>query len=83
MGNLFNPDYVSKKFTAIANANNLENAAIKTLRHTFASILLHENCNMKEIQIMMGHAKYETTSNIYAHIQKVGKTIMDALKPNN
>lgn len=50
------------------------------LRHTCASILLKNGANMKEIQTWLGHSNYNTTANLYAHldtssINDVGKVI--------
>jgi integrase len=38
------------------------------LRHTQASLLLDAGADMKVIQARLGHAKYETTANLYAHL---------------
>lgn len=38
------------------------------LRHTCASILLKNGANMKEIQAWLGHSNYNTTANLYAHL---------------
>jgi len=38
------------------------------LRHTQASLLLYSGADMKVIQARLGHAKYETTANLYAHL---------------
>lgn len=50
------------------------------LRHTCASILLKNGANMKEIQAWLGHSNYNTTANLYAHldtssVNDVGKVI--------
>jgi len=38
------------------------------LRHTQASLLLYSGADMKVIQVRLGHARYETTANLYAHL---------------
>ena len=38
------------------------------LRHTHASMLFASGANMKEVQTRLGHARIETTMNIYTHI---------------
>ena len=38
------------------------------LRHTQASLLLYSGADMKVIQARLGHARYETTANLYAHL---------------
>jgi integrase len=37
-------------------------------RHTQASLLLHSGADMKVIQARLGHARHETTANLYAHL---------------
>ena len=44
------------------------------LRHTQASRLLYSGADPKVIQFRLGHAKFETTANQYAHLQKVAQT---------
>lgn len=38
-----------------------------TFRHTFATIMLNEGCNIKSVQEILGHASLSTTS-IYTHL---------------
>ena len=38
-----------------------------TFRHTFATIMLSEGCNIKSVQELLGHANLNTTS-IYTHL---------------
>lgn len=47
---------------------NLKQIRFHDLRHTCASILLKNGANMKEIQAWLGHSNYNTTANIYAHL---------------
>lgn len=42
------------------------------LRHTCATLLLHEGCSLREIQSYLGHASYLTTTR-YAHIDARSK----------
>ena len=45
-----------------------------SLRHFYASMLIHQREDLKKIQRLMGHKKIETTFNIYGHlIERVGE----------
>lgn len=68
MGTLLNPDYVSHAFTKLLKKNDLRIIRFHDSRHTCASLLLAEGINMKQIQVWLGHSNYNTTANIYAHL---------------
>jgi len=40
---------------------------LHSLRHTFATRCLERGINIKTVQLWLGHAKMETTANIYTH----------------
>ena len=44
-----------------------EGVTLHTLRHSFASLLLQEGCDLVSIKEMLGHADLATTS-IYLHV---------------
>jgi integrase len=67
-GTPLKPDYLSKKFKRILEANNLPIIRFHDLRHTNASLLLAQGVDMKRIQAWLGHAQLATTSEIYAHL---------------
>lgn len=79
-GNLIRPDYVTETFLKLLKKKKLKQIRFHDLRHTCASILLKNGANMKEIQAWLGHSNYNTTANLYAHldtssINDVGKVI--------
>ena len=45
-----------------------ETMTFHDLRHTQASLMLDSGADMKVIQRRLGHARYETTANLYAHL---------------
>lgn len=38
------------------------------LRHSCATFLLHNGCNMKQVQAWLGHSSYNTTAKYYTHV---------------
>ena len=67
-GNLIRPDYVTETFLKFLKKKKLKIIRFHDLRHTCASILLKNGANMKEIQAWLGHSNYNTTANLYAHL---------------
>ena len=43
-------------------------------RHGFATICFEANLNIKDVQEILGHAQYSTTSDIYTHLTQKHKT---------
>lgn len=56
-------DYVSKTFKKICPNHKLHD-----LRHTFATICLENDINIKVVQLWLGHSRLDTTASIYSHI---------------
>ena len=67
-GNIIRPDYVTETFLKLLKRKNLKIIRFHDLRHTCASILLKNGANMKEIQAWLGHSNYNTTANLYVHL---------------
>lgn len=72
-GSILKPDYVSHKFNEILKNNNLKHIRFHDLRHSCASLLLSNKVTMKYIQIWLGHSSYNTTANIYTHVDVESK----------
>lgn len=68
LGNIITLEYVSHQFTKMLKTNKLRKIRFHDLRHTCASILLDGGVGMKEIQLWLGHSNFNTTANIYAHL---------------
>lgn len=62
------PDYISQRFKAIVDGNNLPSIRFHDLRHTNATLLLGNNINMKLLSDWLGHSTISTTMDIYAHV---------------
>jgi len=76
MGDLINPDYVTDVFGKIIKRNNLKHIRFHDLRHSCASLLLALGYSMKDIQEWLGHSNYQTTANLYSHIDPRNKKNM-------
>ena len=73
MGEPYQPNYVTQHFKLVLRKNHLRNIRFHDLRHTCASLLLKNGVPMKDIQEWLGHSSYNTTANIYAHLDTSSK----------
>jgi integrase len=76
LGDLLNPDYVSDVFGRIIKQNGLKHIRFHDLRHSCASLLLALGYSMKEVQEWLGHANFQTTANLYSHVDPKRKRDM-------
>ncbi|MCF8002516.1 MAG: site-specific integrase [Halanaerobiales bacterium] len=67
-GSKIRPDYITKKFKKTLRKINLGEHRFHDLRHTHATELLKARVHPKIVQERLGHAKIETTLNIYSHV---------------
>lgn len=73
VGNLVKPDYVSTTFRETLKKHNMRHIRFHDLRHSCASLLIKNGVDMKQIQQWLGHSSYNTTANIYAHLDNASK----------
>ena len=73
-GKLIPPDFVTRHFTVILRKNNLRRIRFHDLRHTCASLLVASGIPMKMIQEWLGHSAFQTTANLYSHLEQSAKT---------
>ena len=64
---LSQPDRYLEK---IIKESNLRKITLHGLRHTFASICFEAGLDIKTVQHLLGHSKYQTTVDLYVHITK-------------
>ena len=86
-GELVKSDYVDRTFSRILKTNGFRHIRLHDLRHSCASLLLANGVNMKEIQAWLGHSNWNTTANIYSHLESNSKqnsanVIANVFSPN-
>lgn len=54
---------------SVKNERNIDILFLQ-LRHVYAILCFNADLSEKDTQYMMGHAKIETTKNIYTHIRE-------------
>lgn len=71
-GNPIDPDnMIKREFNPSLKAAGLKRIRFHDLRHTFATLLIHQGENIKFIQNQMGHASIQTTMDRYGHLLPV------------
>ena len=67
IGNVMNPQTPTKQFSKFLARHNFRHLKFHCLRHTSATILLANGCDIKTVSARLGHSCIETT-NIYVHM---------------
>ena len=62
--------YINERLEALCKKFKFREINVHGLRHTHASMLFAAGEKMKKVQMRLGHARLETTMNIYTHITK-------------
>ena len=73
IGDLINPDIISNRFRTLLRKNNLKHIRFHDLRHSCASLLVASKVPMKNIQEWLGHSNFNTTADIYSHLDYSSK----------
>lgn len=72
-GRPLNPSTVRKALQAACEASGIQkHVTVHTLRHSYATHLLEEGVNLRQIQSYLGHKSLSTTS-IYTHLTRDGE----------
>lgn len=75
-GRPFTSDYVSHRFGKLLKKYDLPHIRFHELRHSCASLLINQGCDLKQVQEWMGHSDISTTANIYGHLETKRKEAM-------
>lgn len=59
---------IKRRFNLVLENAGVQKIRFHDLRHTYASLLLAKDMNIKYIQRLMGHSSFEITMNTYAHL---------------
>jgi integrase len=65
--------YATRNFNNIQKAAGLSQIRFHDLRHSCASLLLAVGMSMKQVQEWPGHGTYQTTADIYSHLDYSSK----------
>ncbi len=69
-GKLLSRQFIYLKLKEYANKSGItKQISPHCLRHTYATLLLNNGAKLKEVQMLLGHSKIETTE-IYTHVAK-------------
>ena len=66
-GKIINPSTGPKWFASFLEKNNFPHIRFHDLRHTFATLLVGNNVDIKTVSSTLGHAQASTTMNYYVH----------------
>ena len=67
IGNVMNPQTPTKQFSHFLARHGIRHLKFHCLRHTSATLLLTNGCDIKTVSARLGHSSIETT-NIYVHM---------------
>ena len=90
-GEFWPPDSFTSSFAAAMRKHDMRQLNFHALRHSHATILLKQGVNPKVVSERLGHAKVDTTLDIYSHVlpsmqeeaaQRLDKAFRAALMPS-
>lgn len=67
-GNRIRPSRLGQTFSLVLAAIGMERVGLHTLRHTFATMLFSNGCEVKVVSELLGHSNTKITENIYIHL---------------
>ena len=67
-GERIRPSRIDRTFYLILKTVGLEKVGVHALRHTFATMLFNNGCEVKVVSDILGHSSTTITENIYIHV---------------
>ena len=68
VGNPMEPRKAARRWAELLNAAGIEHIKLHGARHTFATVMLQKNVDIKVVSHYLGHADISTTQNTYQHM---------------
>ena len=66
--NRIRPNNLTVRFKNLLKSIGIEPCGVHSLRHTFASMLFKNGCDIKTVSDILGHSNTKITENIYVHL---------------
>ena len=82
LGVPYTPDFITDHFRKYLKKAGFRKITFHELRHSCASMLLKQGVGMKDIQAWLGHSTYNTTANLYAHLDSESKVSVGTVMEN-
>lgn len=81
-GSPLNPKHFSKKFRKFLEKNNFPLIRFHDLRHSYATLMLESNVDLKVTSAMLGHSSVTITADIYQDALEKKKQASDVIQAN-
>lgn len=74
------PRNFDRQYTSLLKRSGIAHKKLHTTRHTFASMLIEDGEDIRNVQELLGHATLAMTSDIYSHvIEKTKKKVVNRM----
>jgi len=74
------PRNLNRQYDTMLKKAGVQHKKLHTTRHTFASMLIEDGEDIRNVQEMLGHATRAMTADIYSHvIERTKKKVMNRM----
>lgn len=67
-GSPYSPNFITNRWNELVKDSGLKRIRLHDARHTYATLLLEANVNLKVVQELLGHATIQETADTYSHV---------------